>query len=99
MPLSSMIASSTATATTGPYFATIAGALAARRRLHLHYYHRDRDSTDERVVSPQRLSHYRDNWYLDAWCHLRRGLRTFALDAIREARTLDDAAKEVAERR
>jgi predicted DNA-binding transcriptional regulator YafY len=81
----------------GPYFTLIAGALAARRRLRLSYYHRDRDSLSEREVSPQRLTHYRDNWYLDAWCHLRRGLRTFALDAIREARVLDKAASEVAE--
>ncbi len=81
----------------GPYFTLIAGALAARKRLNLHYYNRGRDSLSEREVSPQRLTHYRDNWYLDAWCHLRRGLRTFSLDAIREARALDAAAKELDE--
>ena len=27
----------------------------------------------QRVVSPQRLVHYRDNWYLDAWCHYKDG--------------------------
>jgi predicted DNA-binding transcriptional regulator YafY len=79
----------------GAYFSLIAGALAARRRLRLTYYNRAQDSLSEREVSPQRLTHYRDNWYLDAWCHLRRGLRTFALDAIRDARTLDSAAKEI----
>ena len=36
----------------------------------------------EREVSPQRLVHYRDNWYLDAWCHTRQALRTFGVDAI-----------------
>lgn len=81
----------------GPYFTLIAGALAARRRLHLVYYNRAHDSLSEREVSPQRLTHYRDNWYLDAWCHLRRGLRTFALDAVREARALDGAAKALEE--
>ena len=30
-----------------------------------------RDETRERRVSPQQLIHYRDNWYLDAWHHLR----------------------------
>ena len=35
-----------------------------------------------RKLSPQRLTHYRDNWYLDAWCHQRNALRTFALDRI-----------------
>jgi proteasome accessory factor C len=81
----------------GPYFTLIAGALAARRRLHLRYYNRSRDALSEREVSPQRLTHYRDNWYLDAWCHLRHGLRTFSLDAVREARALDSPAKEVAD--
>ncbi|MCV6624471.1 MAG: YafY family transcriptional regulator [Cellvibrionaceae bacterium] len=33
----------------------------------------------QRQVSPQRLIYYRDNWYLDAWCHKREGLRSFAL--------------------
>ena len=41
--------------------------------------------------------HYRDNWYLDAWCHLRRGLRNFALDAISQAHLLERPAKEVDE--
>jgi len=35
-----------------------------------------------RRLSPQRLTHYRDNWYLDAWCHQKEALRTFALDRI-----------------
>ncbi|MCB1874183.1 MAG: WYL domain-containing protein, partial [Gammaproteobacteria bacterium] len=41
------------------------------------------------------LLHYRDNWYLEAWCHLRAGLRTFALDSIRDARMLETAAEEI----
>ena len=44
------------------------------------------------VISPQRLVHYRDNWYLDAWCHMRKDLRSFAVDAIRAAEPLDERA-------
>jgi len=47
-------------------------------------------------VSPQRLVHYRDNWYLDAYCHLRQDLRSFSVDAIREASLLEVKAREVA---
>ena len=61
----------------------------------IDYYARRRDQTLAREVSPQRLSHYRDNWYLEAWCHLRDDLRTFALDAIRVQRTLDATSQEV----
>jgi len=40
---------------------------------------------------------YRDNWYLDAWCHLREDLRCFALDAISELKLLSETAKKVSE--
>jgi predicted DNA-binding transcriptional regulator YafY len=43
--------------------------------------------------------HYRDNWYLDAWCHLREGLRAFAVDAIQAAELLDTKAKDIDEKR
>ena len=43
----------------------------------------------EREVSPQRLVHYRENWYLDTWCHLRNDLRSFAVDAIRRIEVVD----------
>ncbi len=79
----------------GPHFQAIAGAVAQRRRLHLRYYNRASDSSSERDLSPQGLTHYRDNWYLDAWCHLRNGLRTFALDAIESAAELEQTAREI----
>ena len=42
-----------------------------------------------RVLSPQRLTHYRDNWYLDAWCHKREDLRTFSIERIRSVKTVN----------
>ncbi len=80
----------------GDQFGVVATALLRRRRLHIRHYHRARDRETEREVSPQRLVYYRDNWYLDAWCHLRKDLRSFAVDAIRAAVLLDARAKEVA---
>lgn len=76
----------------GATFQTVAGALAQRRRLRLRYHSRWRASREERDVSPQRLVHYRDNWYLDGWCHLREGLRTFAIDAMEHAQALETPA-------
>ena len=49
----------------------------------------------ERAVSPQQLVYYRDNWYLDAWCHLRNAIRTFALDAMVSVQPTTDAAIDV----
>ncbi len=79
------------------HFQAIASALLSRRRLQIRHHRRAADEMLERQVSPQRLVHYRDNWYLDAWCHKRRALRTFAVDAIEEARILPRAARDVDE--
>lgn len=81
------------------YFQTIAHALLERRRLHLRYRGRERDAVTERSISPQRLVHYRDNWYLDAWDHGKRALRTFALDRIEKAQTGERPAKDVPDAR
>ncbi len=78
-----------------PHFQAVGSALLQRRRLVIHYHGRGRDEMQEREVSPQRLIHYRDNWYLDAWCHLRQALRSFSLDAIRRVATLDKPAIDV----
>ena len=80
----------------GGCFQAVASAVAQRRRLELGYDNRSTGEQSRRDVSPQRLTYYRDNWYLDAWCHLRQGLRTFALDAVTDARASDEPAKEVA---
>ncbi len=77
------------------HFSPVASAVLQRKQLRITYYSRDRDETLERNVSPQRLTHYRDNWYLDAWCHLRDGLRSFALDAIENVALLDAAAADI----
>ncbi len=78
-------------------FSAVGSALLRRKRLMLDYFARGRGETALRQVSPQRLVYYRDNWYLDAWCHLRQGLRSFAVDAIRHAEMLDLPAQDVAE--
>jgi predicted DNA-binding transcriptional regulator YafY len=77
------------------YFGVVAAALLKRQRVWIRHYNRKQDRETEREVSPQRLVHYRDNWYLDAYCHLREDLRSFAVDAIREATLRDGRAKEV----
>jgi len=73
-------------------FRTIASAVGARRRLDLHYRSRSQEASTRRHVSPQRIVFYRDNWYLDAWCHLRDGARIFALDRIARAETTEAPA-------
>ncbi len=79
------------------HFQIVAGAVLQRKRLVIDYYNRERDETGRREISPQRLAHYRDNWYLDAWCHQKKGLRIFAVECIRSVDPLTKAAKRVSE--
>ena len=80
------------------FFETVAAALLNRRQLQIGYYSRSSNAITTRAVSPQRLVCYRESWYLDAWCHLRQDIRSFAVDGIRQAQVLDQAAKEIADR-
>jgi len=79
------------------FFTEIARALFERKRIVLEAYSRARDEVNERTVSPQRLVHYRDNWYLDAWCHWRKALRTFGVDSIRGVKEARGKAKDVSD--
>lgn len=80
------------------HFENIGVALLRRQRLCIRYFARGRGEESEREVSPQRLVHYRENWYLDAWCHLRGALRNFAVDSLREVQILELSAKEVSDK-
>ena len=80
------------------HFEVISSALLAGRRLRIRHYNRGRDAQTERELSPQRLVYYRDNWYLDAWCHLRRALRSFSVEAIREAVPLQRSSRRLSQR-
>ena len=75
----------------------IAHATLARRQLAIDYYSRSRGGRMTRLVSPQRLIYLRQNWYLDAWCHLRQGLRRFAFADIWGVELVEEAAYEVPE--
>jgi predicted DNA-binding transcriptional regulator YafY len=77
-------------------FELVAAATFAAKRLKIWHFNRQNGITTEREVSPQRLVHYRDNWYLDAWCHLRDDVRNFSIDAITQIELLETPAKVVA---
>ena len=80
------------------HFERVGSALLRRKRLLLHCLARGNAEAGECEVSPQRIVHYRENWYLDAWCHTRRALRSFPIDAIESAEVLEKPAREVARR-
>ena len=69
-------------------------ALVDGTRLSIRYRDYDQHVT-KRTISPQRLVYYRDNWYLDVWCHLRTELRTFSLARIEFCATSNEKIKQI----
>ncbi|TQV82465.1 WYL domain-containing transcriptional regulator [Exilibacterium tricleocarpae] len=78
----------------GNTFQTVGESLLNRRRINIHYKS-FKHQTTRRDISPQTLVYYRENWYLDAWCHLRGGLRTFSIARILRAETLPTATRQI----
>lgn len=63
-------------------FDPVAEATLAGRQLTLHYRARSGSGRKLRKVHPQRLLHYRSNWYLLAKCDDSGALRLFSLKAV-----------------
>ena len=78
-------------------FQSVAQGTLERKKLHIHHFNRGRNETTERDISPQQLIHYRDNWYVDAYCHKREKILSFSIDAITACDVLQDDALEVSQ--
>ena len=64
------------------HFETVAKATIERKRLAVVHFNRERGERTAREISPQQLVHYRDNWYVDAVCHLRKDRKSTRLNSV-----------------
>jgi len=78
-------------------FGAVAAAVLEGRAVGLHYHGREHNQITERVVHPYRLIHYRNNWYLIAWCERAAALRMFALDCVQRVTETAQRVKPIAE--
>jgi proteasome accessory factor B len=67
-------------------FDALARAVAQRKQLQLTYRKPGRRDTELRLVDPYHLANINGEWFLFAWCHLRRDIRTFVPARIQEAK-------------
>jgi predicted DNA-binding transcriptional regulator YafY len=79
-------------------FSEVGAALLKRNRLVIQYFAKSKGEETKREISPQRLIFYRENWYLDAYCHMRNGLRSFAIDGIRSAVPTNTKAQDISDK-
>lgn len=63
-------------------FENILDSLINNTKLNIKYFVPLKNNTYERLISPLHLFYSEGCWYLDAFCHLRNGKRTFRLDRI-----------------
>lgn len=80
-----------------PAFGTVCEAVLARRRLAFRYRRRDDGAPRDRQVSPQRLTWWRGNWYLEAWDEEAAALRRFAVERIDQPRLRPEPIHEISE--
>lgn len=73
-------------------FDPVAEATLACKRLTFNYQNRTENQFKQRSADPQRLLHYRSNWYLLAYCNLAHALRLFSLDRISSPEVGDESA-------
>jgi proteasome accessory factor B len=67
-------------------FDTLAQAVAQRRQLSLTYRKPGQAQAEDRVVDPYHLANINGEWFLFAFDHLRRDLRTFVPSRVLAAR-------------
>ncbi len=64
-----------------PSLAKVCDAILLKRQLEIRYidYYQKKS---HRYISPQQIIYYRENWYVDAWCHSKKEIRTFSLPRL-----------------
>ncbi len=70
-------------------FNAVAASLRDHLALRIRYYTQSRGVETERVVEPYHLHNHKGDWYLVAFCHQRRQVRSFLISRIREASPTD----------
>lgn len=68
-------------------FDTLAKATARRQQLRLLYRKPGQRQTEERLVDPYHLANINGEWFLFAFDHLRRDIRTFVPARVQEIKT------------
>lgn len=71
-------------------FDLLVKAINSKNSVGVTYYSIGRDATQQRIIDPYHLRHAQGAWYLVAYCRLRKDIRTFAVNQIREIKVLKE---------
>lgn len=71
------------------HFQALRRAAEARYSVRITYRAHSKRETTERIVNPYTLVNHHGDWYLIAYCHTRKDIRTFALSRILALTSVD----------
>lgn len=70
-------------------FNLINKAIKEERKCLIEYYSKDRTSLTKRIISPLDIYCYSDEFYISAFCELRKDMRNFNLNRIKNIKLLE----------
>lgn len=74
---------------TGNYIFEILQSVSEKKVLRITYYTNSSEQTNERDIEPVGIYFASGNWYLVAYCHLRKDYRNFRIDRIQQIKRTD----------
>lgn len=80
------------------YFKRLLQSIEMQQCINACYQARS-SGKSSRILSPQKLIYYRGNWYLIAWCHTKKTLRTFAMERFSTINTVTQTYQRLPEKK
>ena len=77
-------------------FQLVTQSLSEQKQLKIRFWSRESNETQNRTISPLQLVRYKDNWKVDAWCHTKKALRTFSLEAMKDIKMIQKPTQKIA---
>ena len=74
----------------GPLIAELNTAIIDEKTIRMVYFSMGRQAESNRAVHPYRLRHVEDSLYLIGYCTLRKQVRTFAVDRIKQVTVTEE---------
>ncbi|WDV44228.1 YafY family protein [Clostridiaceae bacterium M8S5] len=73
------------------FFSKMVKSFLEYKNLEIEYYTPLKDEYTTRTITPYRLSFYNGGWYLDSYCNLRKEVRCFRLDRIKNVNITNES--------
>jgi proteasome accessory factor B len=67
-------------------FSALASAAIKKKQIEISYLVQNRNEPTTRVIDPYHLTNFDGEWYLLAYCHLRKDIRIFMTSRIRQVK-------------